>query len=68
MNMSNEIQELIDETDYWDAEILDLKVSYFGDEVEMIIDNDEELVGEYVFHLVTRYFMKQMLIKERLLR
>lgn len=36
--MNNEIQKLIDGTDYWDAEILDLKASYFGDEVEMHIE------------------------------
>lgn len=39
--MNSEVQKVIDETDYWDMEILDLKVSYFGDEVEIIIDNDE---------------------------
>lgn len=47
--MNSEIQKLIDETDYWDVEILDLKVSYFGDEVEMIIDNDEETCWKVCF-------------------
>ena len=47
--MNNEIQKLIDETDYWDVEILDLKASYFGDEVEMIIDNDEETCWKVCF-------------------
>lgn len=47
--MNNEIQKLIDETDYWDVEILDLKASYFGDEVEMIIDNDEETCWKICF-------------------
>ena len=28
--INNEIQKLIDGTDYWDAEILDLNASYFG--------------------------------------
>lgn len=48
-SMNNEIQKLIDETDYWDVEILDLKASYFGDEVEMIIDNDEETCWKVCF-------------------
>lgn len=39
--MNSEVQKVIDETDYWDMKILDLKVTYFGDEVEIIIDNDE---------------------------
>ncbi len=36
------IQKKIDETDYWDCEIFDLKISYFGDEIELIFYNDEE--------------------------
>lgn len=56
MNMSNEIQGLIDGTDYWDAEILDLKVSYFGDEVEMIIDNDEETCWRICFSSCYKVF------------
>lgn len=47
--MNNEIQKLIDETDYWDAVILDLKASYFGDEVEMFIDNDEKTCWKICF-------------------
>lgn len=47
--MNNEIQKMIDETDYWDMEILDLKASYFGDEVEMMIDNDEETCWRICF-------------------
>lgn len=40
---------MIDKTDYWDVEILDLKASYFGDEIEMIIDNDEETCWKISF-------------------
>ena len=47
--MNNEMQKLIDETDYWDVEILDLKASYFGDEIEMIIDNDDETCWKICF-------------------
>jgi len=47
--MNKEIQKLIDETDYWDVEILDLKASYFGDEVELMIDNDEETCWKICF-------------------
>lgn len=38
----SEIQKMIDETDYWDMEILDLKVSYFGDEVSIFVYNDAD--------------------------
>lgn len=47
--MNSEVQKVIDETDYWDMEILDLKVSYFGDEVEIIIDNDERTCCKIYF-------------------
>ena len=47
--IKNEIQEMIDETDYWDVEILDLKASYFGDEIELLIDNDEETCWKISF-------------------
>lgn len=40
--MLNEIQEKINKTEYWDVPVLDLKISYFGDIIELIIDNDEE--------------------------
>lgn len=46
---NNELQKKIDKTDYWDAEILDMKVSYFGDVVEMYIDNDEETCWKVSF-------------------
>lgn len=47
--VNNEIQKMIDETDYWDVEILDLRAFYFGDEVEIIIDNDEETCWKICF-------------------
>lgn len=43
------IQRKIDETDYWDMEILDLKSLYFGDEIEMVIDNDDDICWKIVF-------------------
>lgn len=43
------IQKEIDGTDYWDMEILDLKSLYFGDEIEMIIDNDDDTCWKMVF-------------------
>ena len=46
---NNELQKMIDKTDYWDAEILDMKASYFGDVVEMYIDNDEETCWKLSF-------------------
>ncbi len=33
------IQKKIDETDYWDEKILDIKGLYFLDEITLIIDD-----------------------------
>lgn len=43
------IQKEIDRTDYWDMEILDLKSLYFGDEIELIIDNGDDTCWKIVF-------------------
>lgn len=43
------LQRKIDETDYWDMEILDFKSLYFGDEIEIIIDNDDNTCWKIVF-------------------
>ena len=37
-----EIQSKIDSIKYWDSKILDLSINYFGDEVSIILYNDEE--------------------------
>ena len=47
--MADLLQELIDKTDYWDMRILDVKASYFGDEVELLIDNNEEIYWKISF-------------------
>jgi len=47
--MVDTMQELIDKTDYWDMRILDVKASYFGDEVEILIENDEETCWQISF-------------------
>lgn len=47
--MANAIQELIDKTNYWDMRILDVKASYFGDEVEILIENDGETYWKISF-------------------
>ena len=44
-----EIQNQIDKTEYWDMEILDLKISYFGDEVEMLVDDEGEYCWKITF-------------------
>lgn len=46
---ANEIQEMIDSTEYWDVEILDLDIKYFGDEISMIIYNDDETSWKLTF-------------------
>lgn len=45
----NTIQELIDKTNYWDMRILDVKASYFGDEVEILIENEKETYWKISF-------------------
>lgn len=45
----NEIQEKIDSTEYWDLEILDFTIKYFGDEISMIIYNDNETSWKLTF-------------------
>ena len=44
-----EIQNQIDKTEYGDMEILDLKISYFGDEVEMLVDDEGEYCWKITF-------------------
>lgn len=34
-----EIQKKINEMNYWDSEILDFKINYFGDEIELFIED-----------------------------
>lgn len=41
MNME-EIQQRIDETQYWDSKVLDINSRYFGDEIEILIESTEE--------------------------
>lgn len=36
------MQEKIDQTEYWDVEILDFQTNFFGDEVNILIYNDAD--------------------------
>ena len=36
-----EIQKAIDKMQYWDAKIMDLNIRHFGDEIEVLIENEE---------------------------
>lgn len=38
--MIEDIQKKIDQTEYWDLEILDFQTNYFGDEVNILVYND----------------------------
>jgi hypothetical protein len=40
--MIEAIQEKIDQTEYWDLEVLDFQINFFGDEVNILIYNDDE--------------------------
>lgn len=42
MVMIEIMQEKIDQTEYWDLEILDFQVNFFGDEVNIFIYNDAD--------------------------
>lgn len=44
-----ELQKRIDKTEYHDMRILDLQISFFGDEVSMIIDDDHDDCWEITF-------------------
>lgn len=43
------IQRSIDNTDYWDMRILALNASFFGDEIELIIENDDKSSWKITF-------------------
>ncbi|MGX7418091.1 hypothetical protein ACWOFR_04720 [Carnobacterium gallinarum] len=47
------LQEQINQMDYWDSQILDFSINYFGDEVSIAIENDDET--DYVLKLLTCY-------------
>ena len=42
MEKIDSLQEKIDKTEYWDVEILDFRINFFGDEVNMWIYNDAD--------------------------
>lgn len=39
--MIETLQKQIDQTEYWDLKILDFQINYFGDEVTIIVYDDE---------------------------
>lgn len=47
------LQEQINQMEYWDSQILDFSINYFGDEVSIVIENDDE--SDYVLKLLTCY-------------
>lgn len=40
--MIEALQAKIDQTEYWDVEILDFNINFFGDEVNIFVYNDDE--------------------------
>ena len=40
--MIEALQAKIDQTEYWDVEILDFIINFFGDEVNIFVYNDDE--------------------------
>lgn len=49
MNLINETQKKIDSTEYHDLDILDFSIKYFGDEISMVIYNDEKTSWRLTF-------------------
>ncbi len=47
--MINEIQKKIDEINYWDLLVLDIQSQYFGDEVYIYIEKNEEYCWKLSF-------------------
>ncbi|ORX65057.1 hypothetical protein BCR32DRAFT_297833 [Anaeromyces robustus] len=47
--MVDNIQQQIDSTDYWDAKVLDFNCSFFGDEVYLYVENDENTSWKFSF-------------------
>lgn len=47
--MINEIQKKIDEMNYWDLLVLDIQSQYFGDEVDVYIEKNEEYYWKISF-------------------
>ncbi len=43
------MQEKIDATEYWDMDILNFNIKYFGDEISMFIYNDDETSWKLTF-------------------
>jgi len=37
-----ELQKNIDDTDYWDCKVLNFSIDYFGDEVNVVIEDDKQ--------------------------
>lgn len=42
MEKIDSLQQKVDKTEYWDVEILDFQINFFGDEVNMWIYNDAD--------------------------
>lgn len=49
-----ELQNKINQTEYWDLQILDLQMNYFGDEISLVIRNDEDENWQITFALCAR--------------
>ncbi|ORY23851.1 hypothetical protein LY90DRAFT_675396 [Neocallimastix californiae] len=49
--MSEDIQKIINSTNYWDLKVLDFNCSFFGDEVVIFIENDENTSWKISFRV-----------------
>ena len=49
VNMLDELREEIEKTEYWDAKAYDFSCNFFGDEVCIYYDNDDETVWRVSF-------------------
>ena len=51
----DKIQADIDETDYWDSQLLDFTIRYCGDEAEIIFENNDNMV-----YVITFFYCKNV--------
>ena len=54
MDSIKKIERKIKDTDYWDVDILDFRISSFGDELSMYVYNDEESCWKITFFTCRR--------------
>lgn len=53
---TNEIQDMINKTDYWDMRVLGLTSIFYGDEIYLFIENDKNSCWKFIFSICHKVF------------